>query len=349
VINLFPSDYSILELHTDEYIYHAYVFLKKWFSGETTFEFETSGSTGPPKKIQLTRNQLKLSAENTISYFKLTSTDHILVCLHPRTIAGSMQLARAAILNCEVTLAEPEMHILKKIPPSHPFTFVSLVPLQIDVSESTTINQFKHILIGGASIDKTLENKITDITTHAYHSYGMTETASHIAIRRLGFDTHYNLIPGFEIATDERSCLKIKGAITNNHWLQTNDIATIYSANTFGIEGRFDDIMISGGVKINLHETHQKILEILNKERIFYPFFICAVADVQYTHKLAMVIQTTDKINAKSMYERLKKALPKHHTPLLYFYTSAFSCLKSGKVDKIRSLKEATLIELSDV
>ena len=85
----------------------------------------------------------------------------------------------------------------------------------------------------------------------------MTETASHVAIKTIGED-YYSTMGDLEINIDERGCLKLRGTITNNKFIQTNDIVEI-KKNKFKWIGRADWVINSGGVKIFPENLERRI------------------------------------------------------------------------------------------
>ena len=164
--------------------------------------FQSSGSTGTPKKITLSKDQLIQSAKTTLSYFSIKPDARFLLCIHPQFIGGAMQIVRAYVNQGQLDILAPE----RILDLDHTkYDLVSMVPLQLNKlykDLKSHLNDFNHLLIGGAILDPQLEEKIVAdplIIAHIYATYGMTETASHIAVKRLGFPFfkkigHLNLI-----------------------------------------------------------------------------------------------------------------------------------------------------------
>ncbi|MBC7426323.1 MAG: AMP-binding protein, partial [Bacteroidia bacterium] len=234
---------------------YANRFLKDWDNGERIFTLTTSGSTGIPKNIELKREFLEISAKATADHLHLDSRENIFCCLPVNKMGGLMMLVRAKVLGCNIEICDPVSDPMVLLDEFHKFTFVSLVPLQLyeifkNQESINKLNRFKNVLIGGAEIDKQLELKVRQLHVTAWHTYGMTETYSHIALRKLnGSETsdYFTPMEGVTIKRDERGCLMIKAVVTNNEFIITNDLAEINKEGNFKISGRFDLVINSGG------------------------------------------------------------------------------------------------------
>src|SRR5688572_15998168 len=167
----------------------TFSFIKEWLNKTGSFKLHTSGSTGTPKEITLTRDQFKQSAQRTLTALNLNQNDTAFVCLDTKYIAGKMMLVRALEGNMKLVAVEPTANPLQNLPSEIPNLFAAFVPLQLqEILKSDTVkklNQFKAIIIGGGSVNDTLQQRIQKISCPVFATYGMTETVSHIALQRL--------------------------------------------------------------------------------------------------------------------------------------------------------------------
>ena len=217
------------------------IFKHLWESGQENFTIQTSGSTGTPKQITLTRKQLVASAKMTAKAFDLQAGDTAFCCLNIEYIAGMMMLIRAFEVGMNLIVVEPsanpflgiEKH-LYLLSTNRGRNFFAFVPLQIQtILEQTPkfieiLNSAKVIIIGGASVNESIIEKVQKIYRPVYATYGMTETITHIAIRRLNGsakDDFFNTLAGVYIKLNEDSCLMIKSKSVGNQWITTNDVA----------------------------------------------------------------------------------------------------------------------------
>jgi O-succinylbenzoic acid--CoA ligase len=309
----------------------AITFLNQWSRGETNFEQQTSGSTGTPKEILLTREQLLASAVNTSSYFNFTPDSTLICPLDTKYIAGKMMLVRALVSNCRLILTPPNSSPLSWLKKDLKVDFIPLVPQQLDINllESLSIDQ---ILLGGASISPEIEASILSYSGSAsiYHSYGMTETVSHIALRELPDEQFFSVLRGNEIKLDQRGCLAIKGAVTQDTWIQTNDICEIKSPNLFQWLGRADLIINSGGVKVQIEKVEQAIRECgINQD-----FQIIAIPDPTLGEKVCLASSST--LDFKKLQTQISDHLHPYEIPKEFFLTE-LSFTPTHKPDRIKT------------
>ena len=293
--------------------------------GLTDFSFQTSGSTGIPKKITLSKDQLIQSAETTLSHFSIKPNARFLLCIHPQFIGGAMQIVRAYVNQGQLDILAPE----RILDLDHTkYDLVSMVPLQLNKlykDLKSHLNDFNHLLIGGAMLDPQLEEKIAAdplIIAHIYATYGMTETASHIAVKHLG-SPFFKRIGHLKISKNDSSCLKIKGLITKNQWLQTQDIVELIDENTFKWLGRQDFVINSGGFKVH----PENIEHHLNKQTD-QPLIITSLPDEVLGQKVVLLLEgalmPTFDYSSLNPYEKPKKTL----NIKKFIYT------KNGKIDR---------------
>ncbi|PIQ21806.1 MAG: acyl-CoA synthetase, partial [Cytophagales bacterium CG18_big_fil_WC_8_21_14_2_50_42_9] len=217
-------------------------FCRNWLNGQQEFVVHTSGSTGTPKNITLTRRQLEVSARQTMEALQLKPGDRTLVCLNVEAISGMMMLVRGFLAELHLTIIEPIGNPLAFSKPEQPFDFISLVPYQLQTIITETpakkliLDFAKGILVGGAPINSDLLKQIQEIKAPIYHTYGMTETVSHIALRRLNGDQPEDLFTAFPdimLGQDERGCLTIKGDVTDQQTIITNDLVNLHPQHKF--------------------------------------------------------------------------------------------------------------------
>ncbi len=248
--------------------------MRAWNKGETGYFIQTSGSTDLPKSMMLEREKAIWSCQKTANFLGISSADSIFCCLPVNRISGWMQVARALVWNIPIVVHEPS---------SNPFlnyhencSIVSLTPMQLfDILQNqeskNRLNKFRIVLVGGGDIDIHLEHNLQGLGPIFYHTYGMTETYSHIAMRRMNLESEFTVIPGNEIQLNADNCLCIRNFITDNQWLETKDLATIHNQH-FKINGRINNVVNSGGIKIQAEAIEKLLSEKLNlpEGSIFY-------------------------------------------------------------------------------
>ena len=175
-------------------------FVRQWLTGSQEFTLTTSGSTGPPKSYPLRRRQLEASARRTADFFDLGPGDRALVCLNCEYIGGLMMLVRGLERNMHLTIVEPHADPFAAVPADAEFDFSACVPLQLQAAlaagRAPRLNRLKALLVGGAPADAALQQEIQPLTVPVWLTYGMTETCSHVALRRLNGPQGHGQLPG---------------------------------------------------------------------------------------------------------------------------------------------------------
>ena len=329
---------------TDPYLKSVYDFAKAWLHGEKTFTLTTSGSTGTPKEIKLSRNQMVASARLTGQVLDLQKETRALVCLNVNYIAGMMMLVRGLELEWQMIIVEPGSNPLLEVPESSAFDFVALVPMQLsailqDEKTRRRVRELGKILLGGAPVSETLLREIQVLDSPVYQSYGMTETVSHVALRRLNGDARqddYQVLPGIEFGIDARNCLSLRGAVTNDELVQTNDLVEITSLNTFHWLGRFDSVINSGGVKISLDKMDRVVGEVLQGMDVASDFFCWHEPDEKLGQKLVLFLEHGPSfLKTERLLEKISNRVKRYETPKAVYFAKPFKRTPTAKIDKI--------------
>lgn len=335
---------GVLLLNESESIHQSSVqLIQDWLINKQTFLFTTSGSTGVPKPIELKREQLEASAKGTIQALKLEADDHFLVCMNTAFIGGAMLIVRALLVDAPITLMEPSGNPLELLPANHPYTFASFAPLQLfpilqnTHSEKEHLSRFKQILVGGGAIDSALEKELATLPVKIFHTYGMTETVSHIALKEIGKQQSFTTLPDIQLRTDTRGCLAICCAATLNTWIQTNDVVELVDAHSFTLLGRADDVINSGGIKIWPTKVENALRSVLGTS--ISNVFVSGVPDAKLGQKLIAVAETSDENDLSSISSHLEATLSKYEIPKQYYTVPAFCYTPTGKINKAETLK----------
>lgn len=262
-------------------------FLTAW-EQELTFEFNSSGSTGQPQQFYFSKNQLLTSAKTSINALHLNHQTKALVCLPLTSVGGLMQLARAKVAGYEIWIDQPASRPLKNL--KQPINFVSMVPTQLSESlknDSEYLGTIAQILIGGAPIDEELMSACWEQNIEVIQSYGMTETLSHVALRKIknGSIPPFQALEGIQFSQQDQ-CLVITYPELQKEPIYTNDLVTLIDHTHFEWLGRKDFAIITGGIKVIPEWLEQKIGKMISK-----PFFITGVLDEKWGEIVGIVIE----------------------------------------------------------
>lgn len=304
-------------------------FLLDWIDDKETIVLTTSGTTGMPKNIIVNKQAMVNSAIATANFFDLRPGDTILHALPSRYIAGKMMLVRAIIIGLEIDLIAPNSH-LNDLLPNKKYDFTALVPLQAENSLDK-LYQFKKIIIGGAKVSDDLALKLQTIPSDIYETYGMTETLTHIAARKIG-EPFFNVLEHASISKDERACLVIEAPTITDGKIITNDIVEIQNNRQFQWLGRYDNVINSGGIKLFPEQIEAKLAS-----QIGVPFFIASEPDPILGHKVILVLESDKEISLSS---HVFDGLEKFEKPKATYLVSHFVRTETTKINRTETLKK---------
>lgn len=303
-------------------------FLLNWLDNFDVMTVFTSGSTGSPRQYKLNKQHMINSALMTGAHFELEHGTEALCCLPLSYIAGKMMMVRALTLGWEIDLVKPSSKPLKKVEKRYDFT--AMTPLQVTKSLKN-IHKTRTVLIGGAAIRTKLIEDLQHKHTRAYHSYGMTETASHVAIKQLypSLENHYTAIGDVSFTKDNRDCLVITAPSLGTEGLVTNDIVELIDDHKFLIKGRIDEVINSGGVKIHPDMVEQKLAAFID-----HRFFITGMNDEDLGEKVILIIEG-EETKMKEAFNTLEK----FEVPREIYFIDSFQETHTKKVDKRSTLE----------
>ena len=316
-------------------------FLEEWNNPSPYVHVKTSGSTGAPKPMLVEKQRMLNSARITCDFLGLRPGDTALLCMSLDYIAGKMMVVRSLERGLKLTTVEPSGHPLStsNLPPStfhiphstfHIPHFTAMVPLQVYNTlqvpeERERLKKIKHLIIGGGAIDDSLAAELKDFPNHIWSTYGMTETLSHIALRRLNgpeASEWYTPFPSVHLSLSHEGCLIIDAPEVCPEPLVTNDIAEL-STRQFRILGRKDNVICSGGLKIQAEELERQL-----RPHMSAPFVITKRPDEKFGEVVVLITEGSPS-DARIICERI---LPKYHQPKAYLHLDQIPLTETGKI-----------------
>ena len=337
------------------YVQRVIQFCQQWLRGQDVFTLHTSGSTGEPKAIEITRQQMVLSAHWTGQALGLQPGDRALVCLAVDYIAGMMMFVRGFELGLHLTVVQPVSRPLASFPPDTRFDCTAMVPMQVQATLQGTPHEralfaaMKGVLIGGAPLSLVLEEHLQQVAAPLYHTYGMTETVSHIALRRLNGPQRSDCFTPFDdvqLGLDARGCLSITAPVTRGETLVPNDLVDLLPDGSFRWLGRIDNVVNSGGVKVPIEKV-ERALEawLMQYQQGLYAtrrFFVGALEHARLGQAVVAVLE--DRAGSEAHAEaallstalrtRRPPTLTPYETPQQVFFVPQFLETATGKVDR---------------
>ena len=308
-------------------------FLAQWNDTSDVIEVHTSGSTGKPKRLLVEKRRMVNSARITCDFLGLKEGDTALLCMPLDYIAGKMVVVRSLVSHLHLISVTPSSHPLKDV--TQPIDFAAMVPLQVysslqEPAERERLMSIRHLIIGGGAIDDSLESQLQQFPNAVWSTYGMTETLSHIALRRISGENSslwYSPLDGVDVSLSSDSCLEIYAPQVNPEKLHTNDIAELRTlpdgSKEFRILGRKDNVIDSGGIKIQAEEV-----ERLLRPHLSCGFMITKVSDARLGEAVTLLVESDDVDNILAV---CKHVLPRHWVPRHIFPESHIPITETGK------------------
>jgi len=241
----------------------VYEFIQDWLKGDDTIEQYSSGTTGKSKRLLLSKQSMIRSAENTCRYFNLEKGQTALLCLPVNYIAGKMMVIRSIVGKLNLQLTEPRSK--PGLEGTGKIDFCAMVPMQVlnSFPRGYPFPLIRKLIIGGSEITPELESLVREFPMEVYATYGMAETCSHVAVRKINGpvpEPYYRALPGINLETDKRGCLVVRADYLPSK-VVTNDQVQMVSAGCFKWIGRYDNLINSGGIKIAPEELEGLIAE----------------------------------------------------------------------------------------
>ncbi|MGA9269292.1 MAG: AMP-binding protein [Lutimonas sp.] len=331
----------------DHYYPKGSELLQSWFAGDR-IQVKTSGSTGVPKTISFTREQMTESARATGQFFDLGERTRALLCLPLDYIAGKMMLIRAMTLGWHLEGVQPGIQL--DLADRGSFDFAAMIPLQVE-NNLKSLDRIKTLIVGGAPVNWKLQERIKFASTRIYATYGMTETITHIALRPLNqsskqkissgnrslVDEVYSSLPGVSFDTDARGCLVVRCPRISDTEIVTNDLVDLVSHNSFIWLGRIDNVINSGGLKLMPEIIEQKFSRCVSGR-----FFAAGLPDSELGERMIFVVEGRPE---NELLDRLKScqvesagSIMKYEVPKEIVFVAKFAETDSGKMNRKRTL-----------
>lgn len=307
-------------------------FLHEWWSPHPEIEVQTSGSTGRPKKMLVNKTAMLDSAERTLRFFELQAGQSALLCLPLTYIAGKMMVVRALAGKLKLVLRTPSGLPLNNL--EEKVDFAAFSPLQMLnelEQQPSRLHLLDKVLIGGGKVDEALGRLLQNQAFAAYESYGMTETLSHIALRRINgpkAQKAFVALQGVQIRCNEQGCLELQVAGLTRGWLPTNDLIRLHSDNSFEILGRTDNVINSGGIKILPEQLEAQLAPLLP-----LPFFLSWRLHARLGQQLVLV-STRYPPDHQKLFQKIKEALPPYQRPAEWLLVPDLPLTQSGKIQR---------------
>ncbi|MGP1351262.1 MAG: AMP-binding protein [Hoylesella marshii] len=316
-------------------------FLREWNSPSERLLVHTSGSTGCPKPLWVEKEKMKASARITCDFLGLNAGDTALLCMPLDYIAGKMMVVRSLIREMQLIETPPSSHPLRDI--RQPIDFAAMVPMQVYETlrvpeERERLRNIRHLIIGGGAAHNALSAELRHFPNAIWSTYGMTETLSHIALRRLNgseADEWYTAFDTVTLRASAEGCLMIDAPLVCEGTIVTRDRAELSpSGRRFRILGRIDNVICSGGIKIQAEEIEEQL-------RLFIPvpYMITKRSDARFGEVMVMLVEGGDTETIRAICQQ---HLERHLRPRVYLSVAHLPLTETGKPNRAEATRIAT-------
>lgn len=199
------------------------------------------------------------------------------------------------------------------------------------------LRRIKHLIIGGGAVSNQLEAELRTFPNAVWSTYGMTETLSHIALRRLsgeGASQWYEPFDTVSVSLNADGCLVIDAPEVCAAPLVTNDIAEIAAdGRRFRIRGRRDNVVCSGGLKLQIEEIEARLQPFMP-----VPYMITKRADDKFGEVVVLLAEHAD---TGTLREICNEHLPRYERPRIYASVGHLPMTETGKPARAEAMRMA--------
>lgn len=317
-------------------------FTSDFLSATPTVEVKTSGSTGIPKRMLVKKSHMRASARLTCEFLHIKKDDTALLCMPLDYIAGKMMVVRAIESGMKIVSIPPCGHPLAEttVKDSN-ISFAAIVPLQLYNTllvpeEKEALSQIRNVIVGGGAISEEVEKQLRSFPNAIWSTYGMTETLSHIAMRRLSGENAsewYTPMNGVTLSQDNDGCLIINAPALNPKELHTNDIVEIRPDGTFRVLGRRDNVICTGGIKLQIEDIEHELSQYLSA-----PFIVTKAKDTKFGEIVILLTEgKPDKTEAE-----IPEMSKKFSKPKRIFHIDQLPLTETGKPARAKAMEIAS-------
>ncbi|MDR0891008.1 MAG: AMP-binding protein [Mediterranea sp.] len=315
-----------------------YDFLREWFDGSPYVSVQTSGSTGTPKVWQARKTQMMQSARLTCEALGLRVGDTALLNMNLRYIGAKMMVVRSLVAGLNLLVRPASGHPLADVETT--VQFASMVPMQVYntlqvAAEKERLGRADVLIIGGGAVDEALLTEVGRLPGKVYSTYGMTETLSHIALRRLNgpeASERYFPLPSVHLSLSERGTLTIEAPLVCDEVLHTNDVARLFPDGSFIVLGRIDNVINSGGIKIQAEELEAQLRQLLPGLSLV----VTSMPDARLGEAVVLLVEKDllDGDEREAMEAKIRAGVSSYSFPKRILTVERIPLAGNGKVDR---------------
>lgn len=309
-------------------------FVAEWLSPRPAVAARTSGSTGAPKEVLLPKSDMLRSARATCRRFAIGAEAVLHLPLSTSYIAGKMMVVRAMVSGATLVVERPSNRPLSGPLPAgvERIDLTAVVPSQVDgLLASPHARRVSNVIVGGGALPEAVERRLAAAPMHAWATYGMTETSSHVALRDVsaGAPT-YRALPGITFAADSRGCLVVAAEGYSFGRIATNDVVELLSPSEFRWLGRYDNVVNSGGIKLFPEEMERRLQGLMP-----CPYYIAGRPSERWGQEAVLVVQGATAAELRQVEALIARTFDRRSAPKAIINVERFTYAANGKIKRI--------------
>lgn len=307
--------------------------VRRWLGAadDSNWTVQTSGSTGQPKRVLLSRAAVLASA--AASADRLGGSGSWTLALPESYVAGFNVICRSLLAGHAPVLWDDG--------PLPATDYISLVPTQVHRLLSTqpeALAGFAAILVGGGPVPADLRARAAAVGATVVATYGSAETCGGCVYDGLGLDgvtvqieaDGRIRIGGPTLASGYDAADPTGGGVLADGWFRTSDAGDIDADGRLRVLGRLDDMVISGGVKVAAPAVAARLSEHPEIAEVE----VLGVEDPEWGQRVvAFVVGDLELATARDW---VSATLPRAWAPRQVVSLAAIPLLATGKPDRLR-------------
>lgn len=344
--------------------------LPKTVAQNIALVIETSGSTGVPKRVALSRDALLASAAASAGALagraekQISGQGQWLLCLPGHYVAGSNVLVRSIAAETEPVVMpaghfDPVAFRDAAAAMTGDERYVSLVPVQlarlVDAAASDArlldaLRRFDGILVGGQALRPELRDRALQLGLTITRTYGSSETGGGCVYDGMPIGpVHARSVDGLiELAgpvladgylgdpgRTAAAFHKAHGA----RWYRTGDVGTVADDGRVTVLGRADNVIISGGEKVLLDAVERSVRELPGMADAV----VVAAQSAEWGQVPVVVVAGEIATELAGIRDHVASALGRAAAPARVVAMERMPLLASGKPDRVSLARLASV------
>lgn len=301
----------------------------------------TSGSSGRPKGVRLTRGNLEAAASASAAHLGHGPEDDWLLAMPLHHVGGLSIVVRQMFTGGSITMLPSFDAVEFASAMKGGVTMVSVVPTMLRrVLEHGPFAGLRAVLVGGGPIPEGLLEEGAAAGLPVLPTYGMTETFGQVATLRPGspLDHRAHPLPGVELRITSDGLIAVRGDQVSpgyegepdrpDPWFLTSDLGELDEGGALRVLGRADTVIVTGGENVD----PERVEAVLREHGSLEEFVVVGVPDEQWGQVVVCLYAGDADIPVLETF--CSERLPRFMVPKKWVAIDAIPRTSLGKPDR---------------